>query len=360
MFNKKDSTAIKGIAIIIMMWHHCFLAGRFEDYNVIFTPLSVSMATDLARYLKICVSMFCFVSGYGLYLSLDQYDSKAKGYRSWINARLIKTMAGYWFVMVLSWIICFLINRRTYTFYFSEATPLKGAFFMVLDALGVSGIFGREFFCGTWWYMGAAILFIITAPILYEILNKYGMALILVICMALPRLIGVNDITNLNSFFLAFCIGMWLSKVKAFDYFCTTAFYQKNRPAAQVLEFILILLSLVLSCLLFLELPLTIYWDVLRGILPLPFLFFSVKYVIRIPVIRTILLFLGKHSMNIFLIHTFFRVYYASDFIYSLRYAYLIIAVLLGISVIASIITEFLKNVTGYNRFISSLVRKIS
>lgn len=360
MFNKEDSTAVKGIAIIIMMWHHCFLAGRFEDYNVIFSPLSVSMAAELARYLKICVSMFCFVSGYGLFLALAQYDAETNGYRKWINARLLKTMAGYWFVMALSWIICFLIDRRTYTFYFSETTPLKGAFFMLLDALGVSGIFGREFFCGTWWYMGAAILFIIIAPVVYELLKRYGLALVLVIVMAVPRLIGVNDVTNTNSFFLAFCLGMWLSKIKAFDRIGNTKLYLESKTRAQVLEFILIFLSLILSLLLFLELPLSVYWDVLRGLLALPFLFFSVKYIIRIPVVRTVLLFLGKHSMNIFLIHTFFRAYYATDFIYGFRNAYLIIAVLLGVSIIASMLVDFLKDTTGYNRLINSWVRKLS
>ena len=304
--------------------------------------------------------MFCFVSGYGLYLSLDQYRPKEKGYRPWIGSRLVKTMSGYWFVVLLAWIICFLINRRTYTFYFSKNHLLTGAFYMLLDALGISGIFGLDSFCGTWWYMSIAILFIITAPLIYELLKRYGLLLIFVICAAVPRLIGVNEVTNYNTFFLAFCIGMWLAKTNAFDHFCSTEIYRKNPRAMQILEFIFILAVLVLSYRLFLQLSLNIFGDVLRGILPLPFLFFSVKYLIRIPIIRTLLLFLGKHSMNIFLIHTFFRVYYTTDFIYGFRNAYLIIAVLLGISVICSIVTDYLKKISGYDRIIDRLTKKFN
>lgn len=359
MFNKEDSTALKGIAIIIMMWHHCFLPGRFEDFQIIFSPLSDALATDLARYLKICVSIFCYISGYGLFLALDRYYDKKRSYRPWIISRLIKTMSGYWFVMVLAWIICFIINRRTYVFYFSKSGKLEGLFYMFLDATGLSNLFGRDFFCGTWWYMNAAILFIIIAPFVYQVLNQYGLLLIAVIVMAVPRLIGVNEVTSLNSFFLAFCLGMWLAKVSAFDYINKTRFFKSSRKLCQVIEFCGLFCLLVITYRLFLVLPLNTYWDVLRGILPLPFLFISVKYVIRIPLVRTVLLFLGKHSMNIFLIHTFFRVYYTSDFIYGLKNAYLIVVVLLGISIICSVVVEYLKKLTGYNRFIDSCVKHI-
>ena len=36
-FTKKDSTAIKGIAILMMLWHHCFMAGWFDEYSLIFS-----------------------------------------------------------------------------------------------------------------------------------------------------------------------------------------------------------------------------------------------------------------------------------------------------------------------------------
>lgn len=53
------------------------------------------------------------------------------------------------------------------------------------------------------------------------------------------------------------------------------------------------------------------------GGFPIIVIAFAASFITMIPGIRQVLLFLGKHSMNIFLIHTFIRHYFWSDFIYS-------------------------------------------
>ena len=73
-FSKNDTLTVKGVAILIMMWHHCFLAGRFENFNILTWPLSYGHFTTIASFFKICVSLFAFVSGYGLNLSCTGRD----------------------------------------------------------------------------------------------------------------------------------------------------------------------------------------------------------------------------------------------------------------------------------------------
>ncbi|MGN0475409.1 MAG: hypothetical protein ACI4IJ_09990, partial [Acutalibacteraceae bacterium] len=53
-------------------------------------------------------------------------------------------------------------------------------------------------------------------------------------------------------------------------------------------------------------------------------------YAILFPIkpLKKFLEFMGKHSMNIFLTHTFIRLYFFGDFIYSFKNAYLIVLVL--------------------------------
>ena len=69
-FTKEDSLCLKGVAILFMVLHHCFCSvDRFEAYTVNFAPFSQDFAVDFCNYLKICVSMFAFITGYGLYLS---------------------------------------------------------------------------------------------------------------------------------------------------------------------------------------------------------------------------------------------------------------------------------------------------
>lgn len=71
-FTKKESNVIKGIAIILMLMHHLW---RFPDrlyYSGItdnFTIFGQSISLYLGDFGKICVSLFFFISGYGLYTS---------------------------------------------------------------------------------------------------------------------------------------------------------------------------------------------------------------------------------------------------------------------------------------------------
>ena len=60
----------------------------------------------------------------------------------------------------------------------------------------------------------------------------------------------------------------------------------------------------------------------------------------------TVMSFFGKHSMNIFLFHTFIFGYWFKDFIYSSRNPFIIFFLLLGICVIISLILEQIKKVT--------------
>lgn len=65
--------------------------------------------------------------------------------------------------------------------------------------------------------------------------------------------------------------------------------------------------------------------------------------------------FLGEHSINIYLVHTFIYYYFFSDFIYSFKYPALIFLVLLILTLCISIALEELKKRTGY----VNLVRKL-
>ncbi|MBR4625341.1 MAG: hypothetical protein IKO56_07395, partial [Alphaproteobacteria bacterium] len=53
--------------------------------------------------------------------------------------------------------------------------------------------------------------------------------------------------------------------------------------------------------------------------------------------------FLGKHSMNIFLFHTFIFSHWLKNFIYSPKNPLLIFLLLLGVSLIISVAIEWLK-----------------
>ena len=70
------------------------------------------------------------------------------------------------------------------------------------------------------------------------------------------------------------------------------------------------------------------------------------------------LAFVGKHSMNMYLIHTFIFGYFFHDFIYSFKYPILIFIVLLIVSLLLSIAIEFLKGKFGFYQFQKHVISK--
>lgn len=66
----------------------------------------------------------------------------------------------------------------------------------------------------------------------------------------------------------------------------------------------------------------------------------------------------GKYSLDIWLIHTFIRDYFGK-FVFAVREFWLIPVVLLLISLLLAYVVEVLKRITGYQKLISALMRKL-
>ena len=110
-FSKSNSLALKGIAIIMMVFHHLFRKKTlYEGYFISFFPFNEQFVLDISTMFKICVSIFAFITGYGLQKSLRNLDkdynwSNKQTYK-WISNRLIKMMSSFWLIALLSYIIC--------------------------------------------------------------------------------------------------------------------------------------------------------------------------------------------------------------------------------------------------------------
>ena len=64
---KEDSLALKGMAILMMVFYHCYYkVAKFQKYDVVFRGFSADQVITVASCMKICVALFAFVSGYGL------------------------------------------------------------------------------------------------------------------------------------------------------------------------------------------------------------------------------------------------------------------------------------------------------
>ena len=113
-FDKNDTLAVKGLAILFMIQHHGFLSpDRFEGMTVNFSPFSQLDIVTISNFLKICVGMYVFLSGYGLTISLKKYGNdgtlSGRQYKDYLYRRLWKLMTGFWVIYLLGFIFSIFI-----------------------------------------------------------------------------------------------------------------------------------------------------------------------------------------------------------------------------------------------------------
>ena len=77
---------------------------------------------------------------------------------------MISTMSGYWLVAVLSYILMALAGVVNFSKWGN--TWLEKLINILADCIGISNLLGTRSLRGAWWYMGAAVFFIVILPVM--------------------------------------------------------------------------------------------------------------------------------------------------------------------------------------------------
>ena len=107
MFTKKNTLQIKGIAAIFMLCHHLFFFHERIPINSDTTTGIVISQWDLIDIIgafgKLCVALFMFLGGYGLYCSYESTckDSSGEKAGGFLLKRIIRLYKGYWKVFLI-------------------------------------------------------------------------------------------------------------------------------------------------------------------------------------------------------------------------------------------------------------------
>ena len=351
--SKDDSLCIKGIAILMLIFHHLYCeVSRFEKFDVDFSPFTQDFVFDISNIMRICVSIFAFITGYGLLKSIAKTDIDRKSVAKWNITRLFKTMSGYYFVFMIYLIVTEIINQYPQEVYFKNGIS-KGIVYIIIDFLGLGNLFGTPMGLATWWYMSTVVVFILLVPIIYAVSKKIGYLPIVAIIIALPRILNLGYLggMNLYTFLLVMVFGMIFSDYDMFEKI--SAKLPKNK-----------ILSFLISLVFFGGISIGIYhiltridtakfWEIKYTLLPI-FVICLFRYcIIRIPVLKNLLAFLGKYSMTIFLTHNFIRYVYLNDFTYSFGNFMLIFIVLTVLSVVLAVVIDTLKKAVKYDKLIN-------
>lgn len=367
-FTKEHTMQMKGIAIIILLFHHCFLNAQrwatvpYEKlattkgwgyYPISFAPFSSHTIQYLASFSKICVAMFVFMTGYGMWVSYESQKKKTT-MSNYIKKRMVTLMTGFLIIFVVTEILAIPTGRFIEVY----GHDFRSVVYMIIDALGLAKLLGTPLFCLTWWYMSLAIVLIMIFPFIHSIMEKYQW-IVVVASIIVPRACGFGQSTDLFRYLLAYTLGMYfaqhdlLARIKE-------KFMEQN-VAGKLLSLIvsLIGLAVIIKCRqnAWIGWKYLDFWD---GFAAMYVIVLSYIYILNGKWIVKGLGFLGKHSMNIFLIHSFYRDVFFHKFTYSFYYAWLDYIVLMAISLVTSIVLEWFKKLIRYEKFIDWVKRLVT
>lgn len=367
-FTKEHTMQMKGIAIIILLFHHCFLNTQrwatvpYEKlattkgwgyYPISFAPFSSHTIQYLASFSKICVAMFVFMTGYGMWVSYESQKKKTT-MSNYIKKRMVTLMTGFLIIFVVTEILAIPTGRFIEVY----GHDFRSVVYMIIDALGLAKLLGTPLFCLTWWYMSLAIVLIMIFPFVHSIMEKYQW-IVVVASIIVPRACGFGQSTDLFRYLLAYTLGMYfaqhdlLARIKE-------KFMEQN-VEGKLLSLIvsLIGLAVIIKCRqnAWIGWKYLDFWD---GFAAMYVIIISYIYILNGKWIVKGLGFLGKHSMNIFLIHSFYRDVFFHEFTYSFYYAWLDYIVLMAISLVTSIVLEWFKKLIRYEKFIDWVKRLVT
>ena len=220
-------------------------------------------------------------------------------------------------------------------FYKWGENAVEKCFCILADVCGVSSFLGTKSLNGAWWYMSAAVTFILLFPVLDAVMERFGELSCLGMIFLLPRITGKGfpGGSSPYSFLMIFAVGMVC---------CRNA-----------LIFLLILALWGYS-----KMDITFMWERQYAVTPFLVILFSVEYLFRLRLLSAVFQYLGKHSMNIWLVHTFVRDW-LNTYVYAVRLFWLIPVVILMISLGISYFLDLLKKYTGYDRLFERLQERL-
>lgn len=335
--SRSDTTAIKGIAILLMLWHHLFLN----------TMAYGALTHSLAVVFKVCVALFLFVSGYGL---TKQYSQLEKPYFKntikFLLRRYVNFFLPYWFCFVL---VVLVGNLAGYAF--QDAYPASRSTLKCI-LLDFFGQMGYNSYLNPWWFNKMIIQLYLAFPILFLIIrNKYlswvGLALVIVVQLCAKSIPG-------NVFFIvegglpAFYLGMLCARCRV----APEASNGKWRP--------LLLFAGLLVCIGLAVLHVRVVKDPYVAVLLRASMAFCVIVAYKSIGDKhiSVLEFVGKYATMMYLIHMLF-IKLIPGMIYGVKYSVLIFMVFVAVCLAAAMLIDVLEKLSRYDRLRVGIVKQI-
>lgn len=329
---KRDSKMLKGVAILSMLMLHLFCRRE----NLPYTPLLWVGDTPLIYYFglfgDICVSIYCFVSGYAHYLQSSDLELQQR----WKH--LLRFMISFWIIAVLFSLLGVLTGNAVIPGSMRE---------FLLNCLTIQNSYN-----GAWWYANTYILLVALQPLSVKLVKRCPAWLVLLAAFGFYtvgygiRFWGwgtcdsvilswiITHIGLLGTSYFPYVIGMLFCKNQ------TISLLRQRLASAKVRTRNIYIFTLFIFA----------GMIVLHGIVPS--LFVAVMTATVTIVLMCIcpfpawvvdcLCYFGEHSANIWLVHMFFYTVLFDGFVFCVKYPIPIFLLLLAVSLASSYVIKWL------------------
>ncbi|MDD3323642.1 MAG: acyltransferase [Sulfurospirillaceae bacterium] len=314
-FDVSITNASKGFALMLILWHHLFY--EMPQYGFI-----VHQSALLA---KVCVAIYVVLSGYGL---AESVKNKPLQLWSFYKRRVVKLYSTYWFIALIFVPIGVFFMGRTLQSVFGEYALAKfGVQMLGLHMFSDVG-YGYN---ATWWFMSLIVALYLIFPLLNLSLKHFPITV-----LVLSACILFTDLPVLNDWIFPFAVGIYLSQTNGFSYI-----FDKLQTLG-FWRFVVLVLALI-GVAYYRQNGYIFDGIKIDALFAVVVVLLTTEAVVSSAWIRRALEFIGVHSFNIFLFHTFIYYYYWGEAIYYFKNPVLIFAVLLGICLVVSIALEAVK-----------------
>ena len=157
LFTLADTNALKGLAIILMFYHHLFAfperLPRGIKFEALFEVSGISSAYAVAAIGKICVAIFVFLGGYGTYISCTRSSVREAVFK---RARVMYD--SLWSVFIIFIPLCIALDVKRVTEHYDD---------MLLNFLGLKTNYNRE-----WWFFAPYLILVLLIPLIKRLTDR--------------------------------------------------------------------------------------------------------------------------------------------------------------------------------------------
>ena len=351
MFDKRQSLKVKGVAILMLVFHHLFYNPKLVQQSgmkFLFFPYEWGQLVAVAA--RICVWIFVFLSAYGLEYQYQAHKNEESTLQ-FIIKRWISLMKNFWIVFIVAMII----------YAVKLGNPLAAYGYHLyrcfLDFMGWSDFFHFQTMSAVWWYMCFAQILIIVIPLLDIVCEKFGLAAFLIAFIALqylPAGIYSEYGGRYTIYLMSAMLGVYCAKTGFLNRILSREGKFKIVKAV-VLFTVSVGLIVMKHCIK--PKDEWLLTTLISAVAAFLIVILVSKYFTN-AIVEKILIFLGKHSGNIFMMHKLIYIYATRCIIFS-HIAVICYILLVAASIVFSICIEFVKKKIHYNEFFDKVTKRI-